>query len=209
MGTNQMTRSAATPRPLAIDDPARWRDGEHATVTARANGSSNDAQARFSRRDFFGDVVERLRAALPADLTDFRVTSTMSLLKVYYGNERVHYEVWANGSRQTLEIGLHFEDGPISTAAYLAHFDRLIVELKHDLGPDVELERWTSTWGHLYEVSPLTTLDAALVDQTVARLQAMISTLQPLVEAAAIAPERSSQPAEPRGPWRAWRRGGR
>jgi hypothetical protein len=179
-----------------------------ATVPASSRSATKARETGLTRSDFFADVVERLRAALPAELADFQSKTTMSLLKVYYGNERVHYEVWANGSQRTLEIGLHFEDGPISTSAYLAHFDRMIVELKHHLGPDVELERWTSTWGHLYEVAPLTNLTPALVAQTVSRLGALISTLQPLVEAAAVAPERSSVANEPRGPWRKWRRGG-
>ena len=73
------------------------------------------------------------------------------LLKVHYGNERIHFEVWADGNRGFLEIGLHFEDGPASTAAYLAFFDARIVEIKHLLGAEVELERWTASWGHLFE----------------------------------------------------------
>jgi hypothetical protein len=102
---------------------------------------------------------------------------------------------------------LHFEDGPVSTAAYLAFFDARIVELKHELGPEVELERWTASWGHLYELTPLTRLDRDLVDQIVERLASFISVLQPMVVAAAIAPERAAAPSEPRGPWRKWRRG--
>lgn len=211
MGARQTTHSSgtATAFPPAADAWLPWHDGQPASEPASVPTTTESSQASLSRRDFFATVVERLRTELPEDLAAFRFKTTISLLKVYYGNERVHYEVWTNGSRRTLEIGLHFEDGPISTAAYLAHFDRIIVELKHDLGPDVELERWTATWGHLYEVAPLTALDPALVEHTVSRLRSMIATLQPLVEAAAIAPERSSSPAEPRGPWRKWRRGSR
>ncbi len=114
--------------------------------------------------------------------------------------------MWVNGPLEVIEIGLHFEDGPLSTAAYLAHFDRHIVELKHALGPQVELERWTSSWGHLYELAPLTRLDAAAVERTAARLAAIIMALQPLVETAGVAPEHSAVAVEPGGPWRKWRR---
>ena len=161
----------------------------------------------LTRREFFADVVERLRAHLPDDLVAFRHRSTMNLLKVYYGNERVHYEVWTNGQMGMIELGLHFEDGPASTAAYLGHFDAHIVELKHELGPQLELERWTSSWGHLYELIPLTRLDDAVVERVARRLAALIAALQPLVEAANVPPERAALPAEPRGPWRKWRRG--
>ena len=161
----------------------------------------------LTRRDFFAAVVERLRVELPEELAAFEHRATMNLLKVYYGNERVHYEVWADGQRGQLELGLHFEDGPLSTAAYLAFFDAHIVELKHELGPQLELGRWTPSWGHLYELSPLGRLDAVAVERTARRLVALIAALQPLVEEASVAPERAAAPAEPRGPWRKWRRG--
>ena len=161
----------------------------------------------LSRRDFFVSVVDRLRPLLPEPLAGFRHRATMNLLKVSYGNERIHYEVWTNSQLGMIEVGLHFEDGPVSTAAYLAYFDAHIVELKHELGTHLELERWTPGWGHLYELIPLTRLDGRLVERIARRLAALIVTLQPLVEAAAILPERAAQPDDARGPWRTWRRG--
>jgi hypothetical protein len=159
------------------------------------------------RREFFTRVVDRLHQELPEERARFQHRLSTSLLKVYYANERIHFEVWTNGPRGLLEIGLHFEDGPLSTAAYLAFFDSHIIELKHDLGSQLELERWTSSWGHLYEVSPLTKLDRVAADRVARRLAHLIIALQPLIEAAGVPPERSVLPAEPRGPWRAWRRG--
>lgn len=163
----------------------------------------------LTRRDFFDAVVDRLRTELPADRRDFGHHANPLLLKVDFGNRRVHYEVWCDGERQLLGLGLHFEDGPVSTAAYLAYFDRLIVELKHELGPTIELERWTASWGHIYEHWPLTALTEPLAERVARRLARLIATLQPLVEAADIPPERSALPAEGaerRGPWRTWKR---
>ena len=178
-----------------------------AVVPSPKGGDTPAATGGLTRREFFADVVDRLRDHLPAPLAGFRHRSTMNLLKVYYGNERVHYEVWTDGQRDQIEVGLHFEDGPASTAAYLAYFDARIVELKHELGPEVELERWTASWGHLYELTPLTRLDARVVERTARRLATLIATLQPLVEAANVPAERAATPSEPRGPWRKWRRG--
>lgn len=186
-----------------------WSVADAIAITDRPTASTASAKPApgLTRRDFFAAVVERLRVLLPSDLADFAHRANMNLVKVYYGNERIHYEVWTDGARGTIEFGLHFEDGPLSTAAYLAHFDQHIVELKHALGPQLELERWTASWGHLFELAPLTKLTAATVDRTAHRLAALITTLQPLVEAAGIASERSVQPTESRGPWRKWRRG--
>ena len=170
-------------------------------------GDRAAAISGLRRREFFAEVVDRLRAHLPEPFLGFQHRATMSQVKVSYGNERVHYEVWTDGQRGQMEVGLHFEDGPVSTAAYLSFFDAHIVELKHDLGPQLELERWTPSWGHLYELAPLSALDDAVAERVARRLAALIAALQPLVEAAAIPPERAAVAAEPRGPWRAWRRG--
>ncbi|HEU0114500.1 MAG TPA: hypothetical protein VFQ80_07485 [Thermomicrobiales bacterium] len=171
-----------------------------------ASHSAPPSSAGLTRRDFFAAVVDGLRPLLPPALANFSHHANPMLLKVFFANERVHYEVATHAHLDLLEIGLHFEDGPVSTAAYLAWFDRQIVEIKHDLGPELELERWTATWGRLYEMRPLGRLDRRFAGATAQRLAALVAGLQPLVVAAAVAPERSAQPAESRGPWRHWRR---
>ena len=176
-------------------------------VAATFSASASTPSEGLRRRDFFDAVIDRLRVHLPAPLADFRHKASMGQVKVFYGNERVHYEVWTDGQRGQIELGLHFEDGPVSTAAFLTFFDARIVEIKHDLGPELELERWTASWGHLFEIWPLTRLDDALAERAARRLAALIAAVQPLVDAAAVPSERAAQPAEARGPWRAWRRG--
>jgi hypothetical protein len=151
-------------------------------------------------------VVDRLKHELPADLAEFQVKSMSNLVKVYYGNERVHFEVMTNTSRSSMEIGLHFEDGPVSTAAYLAYFDRYIVELKHELGSSIELERWTESWGHIYEIEPIAKLTDFQSIRTAKRLAQLITVLQPLVAAAGISVERGTTTTEYRGRWSKRRR---
>jgi hypothetical protein len=167
-----------------------------------------DRGAALRRQEFLSGVVENLRNELPEELASFRIKSTSQLVKIYYENERVHYEVWTSSNRSQTELGLHFEDGPISTMAYLAYFDQLIVELKDELGPTIELERWTTSWGHLYEILPLGKLTDFQTERTAKRLAKLISVLQPLVDAAAIPAERNSMPegSERKGPWRHFRR---
>lgn len=142
------------------------------------------------RRDWFAAIVRGLRDGLPTEFAAFDSTIGTALLKIAYGNPRIHYEVWPDSARGHLELALHFEDGPASTAAYLRWFDREIVALKHDLGVTLELERWTLSWGRVYELRPLPRLDAASAAEAAARLARLIAALQPLVEAAGVPPER-------------------
>ena len=163
---------------------------------------AGDRPPSLNRRDFFAMIVADARANLPPELTRFRHHVNPVLLKLDYGNDRIHYEVWADGARGRIEIGLHFEDGPASTIAYLAFFDRRIVEIKHLLGPQIELERWTTSWGHLFESEQLGRLDRRFAEMVARRLAAQIALLQPMVEEAAIpAAQRDATPCD-RGRWR-------
>ena len=78
-----------------------------------ADGSTS-RPSNFNRRDFFAAIVADARASLPPELAQFRLRVNSMLLKLDYGNDRVHYEVWTDGARGRVEIGLHFEDGPAS-----------------------------------------------------------------------------------------------
>ena len=139
----------------------------------------------LTRRDFFSDLAEAVRRELPEKWGALEVRHTLNLLKLSYGaNYRVHYEVWINTEKGYVEVGLHFEDGPASTERLLRHFDAHILEIKHTLGPDAELERWTQSWGHLFELHPLEPLTADFVTRLAERLVAYISLLQPLLDEA-------------------------
>ena len=137
------------------------------------------------RRDFLNRVAETSRTRLPDDLGGFRARNTMNLLKLQYGaNYRIHYELAIMTEVRLFELGLHFEDGPDSTAKLLIFFDQFIVEIKDLLGTSIELERWTKSWGHLYETYPLEPLTAACADRLGERMAQIILTLHPLLEEA-------------------------
>ncbi len=144
--------------------------------------------ATYTRSAFFEDIVRLLRAELPDELKQFQLRNHGYLIKLSYGNERVHFEVWVDSIRSQIEIGLDFEDGAESTAAYLAFFDRRIVEIKEQTGPSLELERWTKTWGHFVEVHPIEPFDRDTARLIGGRMVVIVSVLQPLVEEAAVPP---------------------
>lgn len=137
----------------------------------------------MKRREFFGLVVETVLAALPAERQNVAHRQTMNLLKMHWGaNYRVHYEAMIDSERGWLEVGLHFEDGPASTERLLRYFDTYVLEIKHRLGIEVELERWTLSWGHCYELLPLEPLSADFARMVAARLLAFMHLLQPLLD---------------------------
>lgn len=139
-------------------------------------------EPRLTRKEFFYDVVEKTRLALPDELKGFQTSATMNLTKLYYGNYRLHYEVWTDARDNQIEVGLHFEAGEESTDRLIAYFDRYIVEIKHELGVETELERWTRTWGHLYQLMPYQPLTASLAAAIAGRLSRMIAVAQPILE---------------------------
>lgn len=152
---------------------------------SRSSPATQAKPRSLTRREFFRDVADAVRSALPPDSRQLETRQTMNLLKLHYGaNYRVHYEAWISAERGWLELGLHFEDGPASTERLLAHFDRHILEIKHELGPEAELERWTQSWGHLFELHPLEPLTPAFAARIGTRLARYITLLQPLLDEA-------------------------
>ena len=145
------------------------------------------------RKAFFAGIVHELKATLPAEYQGFRHRGDFNLMKVWYANYRVHYEVVIDQQIDRIEIGLHFEDGPASTLGFLALLDRRILEIKDRLGTGVELERWTQSWGRLYELQPLVRLDASVTTSCGKRLAELITLLQPIVDSSGIKLERPGQ----------------
>ncbi len=158
----------------------------------------------YNRAAFFEDITRFLRVELPLELRDFQLRQTPFLMKLYYQNERVHFEVWVDSVRQQIEIGLDFEDGADSTAAYLAFFDERIVEIKEKTGPELELERWTKTWGHFVEVYPIDPLTRERALMVAERMATIMSVLQPMIEEANVAAGEWSASSKPY--WTRWRK---
>jgi len=148
----------------------------------KVTGRRDTPASTMSRSTFFDGVVSMLRKQLPEPQRGFHTRRFGHLLKIYFDNERIHYEVWVDSRRHQIELGLHLEDGPASTLTYLEALDRNIIEIKHVLGPGAELGRWTLSWGHLIETLPLTNLDLKIRSLVAQRTLLYIRTLQPLLD---------------------------
>lgn len=149
----------------------------------------------MKRREFFTALVDTVRTTLPPQLRDFEHRQTMNLLKIHYNaNFRIHYEASIITETGLAEIGLHFEDGPESTSRLLEFFDGHILEIKHELGEQCELERWTRSWGHLFEFHSLEPLTDPFVQRLGEPLSRYIEVLQPLLDEAFELELASTQP---------------
>lgn len=127
---------------------------------------------------------DHLQLTLPRDLQGIRFQANHRQMKLYYRHYKLHYEIWTNGRDEHIEVGLHFENGPESTEALIRFFDQHIIEIKHELGPEIELERWTNSWGRIFLLLPYQPLTEALAVEVADRFREMISVLQPLLDEA-------------------------
>jgi hypothetical protein len=143
-----------------------------------------------TRKDFYTGIARRLMTLLPPELRDFRHRGEFNLMKIWFDHYRIHYEVVLDQQINKIELGLHFEDGPASSLAFMALLDRSILEIKDRLGPGIELERWTQSWVRLYELRPLVAIDDGVCDDCAQRLAAMIAYLQPIIVESGIRLER-------------------
>lgn len=134
-------------------------------------------------QEFQVSLVNKTRKLLPRKLKDFEPRSFFTIVKLSYKNPRIHYEVWIRGKEEHLiEVGLHFEADKDTNDALLAYFDSRAFEIHAELGPRVEVERWTNSWSRVHEVMPYKTLDEELVEAVAKKLAKMISVLQPMLD---------------------------
>ncbi len=133
-------------------------------------------------QQFQVSLVDQTRKQLPRKLRQFDARSFFSLVKLSYGNPRLHYEVWVRGQERLVEVGLHLEADKATNDALRAYFASRAIEIHAELGPRVEVEQWTNSWSRVHEVVPYTTLDAELVDHLAKKLARMISVLQLMLD---------------------------
>jgi hypothetical protein len=134
-----------------------------------------------AKSDFFEAIEMELRSCLPENLRHFQVRQFRGNFQVFFENSRIHYEVWVDTRRNHLELGLHLESDPVTTAHLLRCLDKQIVAIKHELGTEAELERWTNTWGRLVEFQPISPRTHERGREIGKRLSIYISTLEPVL----------------------------
>lgn len=135
--------------------------------------------------EFMRALPEAIRLRLPADLQGFQWQARNWLVQLYYGDPRLHFEVWwlpeQRGRR--LELGLHFESRDATlNRRLLERFLAHLFEIKAELGPGMEAEMWDKGWTKVYEVRRIEGFDRETLDAVAARMTQIITVLQPILE---------------------------
>jgi hypothetical protein len=146
--------------------------------------------------EFLIRVRELAEAKLPPEGRRFDGRLRISLMQLYHGDPRIHYEVWLQRKTGRIEIGLHFEGERDDNYRWARLLSERVVEIRSQLGPGVELEEWTRSWTRLHQTVPLTHLDDSLAEQVAERLARMIRVMEPILEegAATVASDRTQSP---------------
>ena len=155
--------------------------------------------------EFLEGVVAQVRAELPEEWAGFQVRRQAQLVKLWYREPRLHYEVWPVSGRDLVEVGLHFEAAAEVNVQLLRWFDPHIIALKDALDGAIDLEQWTPSWGHLYWVFPAPALTVALQREVAAWLARLIPLAEPLLQAALDEIGSVAVPASQPRDWVAWR----
>ena len=138
-------------------------------------------------KEFLTEVVELVRMQLPPELQEVHVVGPMgSLVKLHYGDPKVHYEVWVRRRDLAVEAGLHFEGNPEANARYLRELTARHAKAITSLGPEVSPEEWVGSWTRVHQEFPFTILDEDLLMVVSGRLAQIITTLQPAVRKIAL-----------------------
>ncbi len=143
-------------------------------------------------RAFFDQIDDEVRGMVGPSLRNFNSEKSGRLIKVWYSDPAVHFEVqvltgsWAPHPRPCLEIGLHLEskDAEINDRV----LNRL-VRARETWGPGLEAAEsghaigpMSARWRRLSEVVDLPGLDEDVADEVAERFASYIKLLQPLIQ---------------------------
>jgi hypothetical protein len=136
-------------------------------------------------RAFLRQVADELPAHLPPGLRDFDAFQWGRMIKVWYGDKKVHFEVQFL-SRSELQIGLHLEADEETNARIADALGRKQAQLRRSLGDEAAFGEHGPRWRCLAESwkgGDLTSEEAAV--EAAARLAEYIRALAPLLPAEA------------------------
>jgi len=158
-------------------------------------------QEELSRRDFFENVITRLRGDLPENHRGFRhrVWENSNVAQVYYSQSSIHYELRLLKRGPRAEIGLHFETSQSRNLKLLDHFYPVVGELEQSLGVAVHAEPWGKYWARVYLLQPGQPLTAAWATEIAKQWARFINTTYPtLAKALEYVPGRGARLPKPR-----------
>jgi hypothetical protein len=137
----------------------------------------------YRSSEFFRALPMHLKPRLPKELHKYHTRLRNWMLQVYYAEYAVHYEASAYQRLNAFEVGLHFERrGREPNEALMQQFMPFVFEIKAELGPQVEFERWDKGWSKIYETIRLAPYDEEYLAHIAERMAKLIACLQPFVK---------------------------
>src|SRR5438477_5948978 len=113
----------------------------------------------MDRRALLKSLPDLIRPSVPQKLRGFRSGARWSyLMKIYYGNELIHYEASHRAKEHIVEIGLHFESDELTNARLLGAFRTRERTIRRKL-PGARLEEWDRGWTRIWEPVTYETVD--------------------------------------------------
>lgn len=103
------------------------------------------------------------------------------MVKLWFGNKDLHYELGVYARRKVIEVGLHFESDPLTNQVLLGAFKARAKTVAKRL-PDARIEAWDKGWARVWEPIPLQPLDARFSAQVTGTLARYVRVLEPLLE---------------------------
>lgn len=128
----------------------------------------------------FKGLPRFVRSLMSSDLRAFSTASGWGLVKIIYGNPRLHYEANHQARSQTIEVGLHFEADRFTNARLLGAFRMHQTKIERAL-PTARLEAWDKGWARIWEPIAYEELDAKLQRNVADRLARYIRVLEPML----------------------------
>jgi hypothetical protein len=125
-------------------------------------------------------VPKAVRALVGSDLRECTATTGFGLIKIYYGNPKLHYEANHQAKSQTIELGLHFEADRFTNARLLGAFRVHEKKIERELR-GARLEEWDKGWARIWEPIEYEDLDAPLQSEVAGRLARYITVLEPML----------------------------
>ena len=133
-------------------------------------------------KEFLTEAAELVRAQLPASLGTPGVSGPAgSLVKLYFGDPNVHYEMWVRKRMGILETGLHFEGLAEKNSRCLEAMRTEYADLVSSLGPEVRAEEWDKSWTRVHRTFEFDSLDEDLLIIVAGNVSQMVRVLEPAV----------------------------
>jgi hypothetical protein len=133
-------------------------------------------------RDFLARVHEGVQTRLGAALDGFDWRQRFGYVQYFRGSHTVHYEIWVQRKTARLEIGLHFEGERDANYAAAQALALRAGDVQARVGPEYELEEWTTQWTRLHRSFAAPALTPELADEAAERAVALMQGMEPILD---------------------------